>query len=132
VTRLKAPAVLLLLALWVPQASLVLGLMVVVHGTHHVSLQDTRGALAVVLHHHDVAHLGAPVIDVDDHRHGDHVIHGGEDGLPRAKPGAVATPHVCVLRGVASGGSSAGLAFPPTAPLGLGPAPPLRSVVLRI
>jgi hypothetical protein len=132
-SRLKPRVAFLLLALWLPETSYILGLIAMAQGEHHVSLLSSHGSLAVVLHHHDVDHADdAIAFEADDHPHGDHVVRGQRIG---AVANRIVQPGALVVQ------ARSDLGEPPVPnvdllPIGafskFGPAPPLRTIVLRI
>lgn len=131
---LKPRVAVVLLALWVPDPSWLLGLVAVAEGSHPVSIRASHGVLDVVLHHH----TAPPAVDedafrADDHSHGDHVIHGMRDGALTGRAGHASATLATAARVLEA------LATPREAAVaarmligGFGTSPPHRSVVLRI
>ena len=132
---LKPRVAIVLLTLWAAQPSWLLGLLAIAEGSHAVSVRESHGDLDLVLHHHDVADAATREVafQADDHPHGDHVIRGSHDEMLASRPGWLGGAPAIVV-GLPDIGVASHAAAPCTRLLigAFGPAPPQRSVVLRI
>jgi hypothetical protein len=121
-----------LLALWVPEPSWLLGVIAVAEGSHPISVRWAQGDLDLVLHHHDAASaVDEYALQADDHPHGDHVIRGMRDGVLAGRPGRVGVAPTTTAGALQACVAPRAVSAPRLVG-GFGLSPPRHSVVLRI
>lgn len=132
----------LLAGLWCPSETWACALLALSHHAHHVTPSSWLRDADLVVHHHEIPSAAHRVAEhADDHRdgdhsHDDHVIHrpgtGAALAAKRLTPGD-GPPRQIVRSPVAAPTLDRdGCTVRPAAASTIGPAPPIRTVVLRI
>lgn len=128
---------LVLAALGPNGVSWTLALLAMTHGSHQLTVGSPHGDVDLVLHHHhDAVEVEHDALGAEGHSHDDHVIRAAGTGWAVAANGAAQVhplSQLCTLGNVGSLRRAGARSVPHgAAPYLIGPAPPVRTVVLRI
>jgi hypothetical protein len=142
VMRSRRLVAVLLVGLWCPSETWAVALLALSHHPHHVAPGSWRLGSNIVVHHHEVTPAAQGIAaHADDHRHADHsrddhVIHrpGARAALAakRLTPNDGPPRQLVQVLFAGPAPDRGGRVVPRVASSTIGPAPPIRTVVLRI